>query len=251
VPLDDGAVVIVDYGASQGRNSMAPMSAAVDPVRGRRPGHPILVFHTDLPNNDFTSLFTIVAEDPQTYRRPEVFTAVIERSFYDRLLPSTSVALGWSSIALHWLEGVPGPLRGIWYADSTAEQHAVWKVAAARDWLQFLSSRAEELAAGGELVIVCGAADAYGSSGAEPAMAIVNAELAAMTSERLLTPTERESLAIPAWYRTVDEWRAPFAADEIGLQLVGLELVELGDPLWDEKPTLRLSRGLGMTPSTR
>src|SRR5262245_37264108 len=63
VPIPDrGPLVIADLGSSEGRNSLEPLSAAVDTIR-KRPGGdvPIAVVHTDLPQNDFSSLFDVVA----------------------------------------------------------------------------------------------------------------------------------------------------------------------------------------------
>src|SRR3546814_8004128 len=55
----DRPLVIVDYGCSQGRNSMAPMRAAIEALRVRTgEDRAVEVVHTDLPSNDFTSLFT-------------------------------------------------------------------------------------------------------------------------------------------------------------------------------------------------
>src|SRR4051794_27278118 len=58
VALADGpvAVVIADYGSSAGHNSLAPMKAAIGALRDRvGRERAILVFHTDLPGNDFTA----------------------------------------------------------------------------------------------------------------------------------------------------------------------------------------------------
>ena len=50
VPADGAMIGIADYGASQGRNSMAPMAAAIDALRPRiGPDRPITVSHVDLP----------------------------------------------------------------------------------------------------------------------------------------------------------------------------------------------------------
>src|SRR5215207_4771238 len=52
------AVVVADFGAAQGRNSLAPMRLAVEKIRRRTTSSsPIVVIHTDLPQNDFASLF--------------------------------------------------------------------------------------------------------------------------------------------------------------------------------------------------
>jgi hypothetical protein len=103
-------VVIADYGSSEGRNSLEPLTAAIRVLRRRiGPQRAIWVVHTDLPSNDFTALFRMLASDPSSYLRrdPAVFVSAIGRSFYDQILPSSSVTLGWSSWAVQWLSRVP------------------------------------------------------------------------------------------------------------------------------------------------
>jgi hypothetical protein len=230
-----GAVTVVDYGASEGRNSLAPMTVAVDAVREVRGQHqPVWVFHTDLPDNDFGSLFRTVAEDPGSYRRPGVYTAAVGRSFYEQVLPEASVGLGWSAIAVHWLSAVPGPLDGFWFSTATADQYRAWAHAGAADWTAFLAARASEMLPGARLVVVVGAARGEGRdrrSGAERAMGEVARGLQDLVERGVVTDAERTAMTIPAWYRTAAEWEAPFA-DGGDLLLEELQFVDLGDPLW-------------------
>src|SRR5262245_44376864 len=63
-----GDLVIADYGSSQGRNSMRPISMAIEALRARAGDDaPVEVIHTDLPSNDFTSLFKALGEEPDSY----------------------------------------------------------------------------------------------------------------------------------------------------------------------------------------
>jgi hypothetical protein len=55
VKIDDGPLVVADYGSSQGRNSMVPMRVAIEALRGK-----------DLPPNDFASLFKALLNDPDS-----------------------------------------------------------------------------------------------------------------------------------------------------------------------------------------
>ena len=55
-PLPQRPFCIADYGAAGGRNSVAPVRAAIGAVRTRS-DLAIQVVHTDLPGNDFTLLF--------------------------------------------------------------------------------------------------------------------------------------------------------------------------------------------------
>ena len=61
--LSGEPIVIADYGSSQGRNSFAPMRAAITALRARVGAErQILVYHQDLPVNDFNALFEALAK---------------------------------------------------------------------------------------------------------------------------------------------------------------------------------------------
>jgi len=88
VLVGDETLVIADYGASQGRNSMAPMRVAIETMRARSGADkPVVVFHTDLPSNDFTSLFKALEDDPNSYLAGSsgIFSAAVGRSFLEFL----------------------------------------------------------------------------------------------------------------------------------------------------------------------
>src|SRR3546814_3526569 len=102
--------VFVEYGCSQGRNSMAPMRAAIEALRVRTgEDRAVEVVHTDLPSNDFTSLFTTLDDDPGSYLsgQSNVFPSDIGRSYFDTILPPSRVDLGWSSNAHHCVSRNP------------------------------------------------------------------------------------------------------------------------------------------------
>lgn len=106
-------VVIADYGASEGRNSLLPMGAAIATLRERTGlDRPISVIHTDLPSNDFTALFRTLADDPASYLLGDsaAFASAVGRSFYGQILPPGCVTLGWSSWAVQWLSRVPAEI---------------------------------------------------------------------------------------------------------------------------------------------
>lgn len=53
-------IVVVDYGCSEGRNSLEPMHAVIAILRERAAERSILMVHTDQVGNDFTSLFGLL-----------------------------------------------------------------------------------------------------------------------------------------------------------------------------------------------
>jgi len=75
LPAPPQPVVIADYGASTGHNSLLPVCAAITVLRKRtRPEHSVLVAHTDVPDNDFTAMFRTLEEDPDSYLRRDAAT---------------------------------------------------------------------------------------------------------------------------------------------------------------------------------
>src|SRR5687767_14112871 len=68
IEVGDENLVIADYGSSQGQNSMIPLRIAIEALRAEiGDDRPVEVIHTDLPSNDFASLFQALEEDPNSY----------------------------------------------------------------------------------------------------------------------------------------------------------------------------------------
>lgn len=210
----DQPVVIADYGSSQGKNSLAPMQAAIRTLRTRLgPNRAIFVFHTDLPANDFNTLFQVLDTDPDRYvlDEPNVFSCAIGRSFYRNVLPPGHVHLGWSSYAAVWLSRIPTLIPGHFVAvRSTGAVRAGFDRQGAEDWEAFLSLRASELRPGGRLVVVLPALDDDGSSGFEDLFDCANAVLAEMVDEGAITADERARMVLGAYPRRRRDLLAPF-----------------------------------------
>jgi hypothetical protein len=247
VPLEQGGpIVVADYGSSQGRNSLAPMRAAIETLRGRLgAGAAISIVHTDLPSNDFAALFTTLESDPQSYLRDaeQVYAYAVGRSFYERLFPASHVALGWSSITVHWLSSVPVPLREqIFSPLGSPDEHAAYAQRAAEGWRRFLGHRFAELMPGGQLVIVGSGADERGRCGAEGLLQLANVALREMVAEGALDRADYERMVVPTYYRTREEFLAPLvdpsastSASTSPGSFTLQECVEtdLADPLWE------------------
>jgi hypothetical protein len=233
-----GPIVIADYGSSQGRNSFAPMRAAITAVRGRVGAErPILVYHEDLPANDFNALFDALANDPQSYasNMASVFPCAIGRSFYDQVLPPDHVHLGWYSYAAMWLSRVPAQIPGHFFAlASTGEARAAFLEQGARDWERFLSLRAAELKTGGRLIAVFPGAEDDGTSAFHDIMDRANATLAEMVDEGAIKAGEREKMVIGVMPRRRADLVEPFARDGAfrGLTVQNYETNILADAAW-------------------
>jgi SAM dependent carboxyl methyltransferase len=158
LPSPPEPVFIADYGSSEGHNSLVPIAAALGILRERVGNErAIFVFHADLPGNDFTALFETLANDPASYLRddPAVFAAAIGRSYFEQILPASSVTLGWSAWAVQWLSRVPCTIPDqvqVAYSHDAAARSA-FAEQAAEDWRRFLAMRGCELRPGARLVV--------------------------------------------------------------------------------------------------
>jgi SAM dependent carboxyl methyltransferase len=204
--------VISDMGAAGGGNSLGPMRRA---LAARKGGGPALVVHTDIPSNDFSSLFELVAGAPETYLgEAGVFALAEGRSFFEPLFPPGFVSLGWSSIAVHWLSDIPEPIaEHIYCSFAEGETRDALRARSAADWRNFLAARALELRRSGRLVVVGGAALDDGSSGAEGLMDMANTALRELVDAGRLDRAEYARMTIPTWNRTSAEFTEPFEAD--------------------------------------
>jgi hypothetical protein len=242
-PIDGPAgapLVIADYGSSQGRNSMRPMALAIDRLRARAgAGRPIEVVHTDLPSNDFASLFAALHDESASYlaNRPGVFPSAVGRSYFEPILPPGRVHLGWNTWTLHWLSRNPVEISDhamAMLSASAAERQAAHGQAA-KDWAAFLAARSAEMAPGAKLVSL-----AMGATPEVHGWDWVIGELwgAAldMADEGLLTPTELTRFTVPVVGRTKADLQAPFAGDGgfHGLKLDYAEVLLAPDPFWEE-----------------
>jgi hypothetical protein len=234
----DQPFVIADYGASQGKNSLAPMRVAIAALRARvGVERPISVVHVDVPANDFSTLFAVVETDPDSYvhAAPNVFPAAVGRSFYGRVFPDAQVHLGWSSYAAVWLSHIPATIPGHFFPPcATGAARQVFARQGAEDWEAFLSLRAAELRHGGRLVVVLPGLDEAGDSELNAFMDEANAVIAEMVADGVVSDVERARMTIGSYPRRKDDLLAPFQQDRIFRQLVveSCDVAVIEDPSW-------------------
>ena len=236
VPLPDpgGVLQVADYGVAGGTNSMEPVRTVIDGARRRSSEDlAVSVFHTDLPTNDFDTLFELLAS-PDSYLQgtSNVFAYAGGKSFYERLFPDSHIHIGWSAIAIHWLSRVPATIPDhIWSNRAAGTVREAFARQSEGDWQAFLDHRSHELRPGGRLVVLGGASDGEGGSGAEGLMDMANAALREMVDGGTLRSGEYERMVIPTYNRTLKEFEAPFPADS-PLELESSSEVVLPDPFW-------------------
>ncbi|KAL6970029.1 gibberellin A4 carboxyl methyltransferase [Sarracenia purpurea var. burkii] len=117
------------------------------------------VFFNDHASNDFNTLFTSFPPDRH------YFAAGVPGSFHGRLFPESSLHFVYSSFALQWLSKLPKPLleisfhpqdrRRIHYMSAaSSEVTQAYAAQFAEDIANFLNARANEIVAGGMMVLI-------------------------------------------------------------------------------------------------
>jgi SAM dependent carboxyl methyltransferase len=242
IDLDAGGrpMVLADYGSSEGENSLAPMHAAIAVLRTRvGQERPIFVYHTDLPGNDFGSLFGVLHSHPDSYLRNEqkVFPSVIGRSFYQHILPPNYVDLAWSSYAAIWLSRIPCQIPNHFFAlCSSSAVRAEFARQAATDWETFLSFRATELRPSGRLVVALPALAGNKQSGFVTLMDQANVVLSDLVARKIVGTQERDQMGLAIYPRSESELLAPFSSNGQfrGLTAEHCATFSVPDTIWEE-----------------
>lgn len=242
MPSPPSPIVIADYGAATGYNSLKPMAAAIEVLRSRTPhDHAILMAHTDVPENDFTALFQTLSDDPDSYlhRDRATFPSAVGRSFYGQIMPTSTVTLGWSSWAVQWLSRVPADAPEVTdhvqIAYSTnSEALRAYTRQSALDWSAFVAFRGRELCPGGRLVLLTMALDEDGEFGYRALNEALMAALHELTEQGLLRADEVRRMVIPVVARSEKDFRAPFAPSDWfeGLTIDHLDMFNAEDRFW-------------------
>jgi hypothetical protein len=193
-----------------------------------------LIYHVDLPVNDFNALFKTLDSDSDSYTRDaaNVHACGVGRSFFQSVLPPNSVNFGWSAYAAQWLSCVPAvDADHIWFDRLTGSARAIYEQQAAQDWETFLTLRAQELRPGGRLVVVfpgTGSCEAIGDH--------ANAVIGDMVKEGAISAKERSRMLPACWLRLEHDYLAPFARNDgfLDLTVEHCESMPQADAAWDQ-----------------
>jgi hypothetical protein len=97
---------IVDYGCSQGANSVVAIKEILSNLKEQYATtslQNVLVIFNDQPANDWIVLFKTVEQHLNKEDHQHVTTLASGKSFYEQIMPSDSVHFAYTSTAIHWL----------------------------------------------------------------------------------------------------------------------------------------------------
>jgi hypothetical protein len=227
----NGEVTVADYGCSEGKNSMATVTAALD-LLAARDARGLAVVHNDLPTNDWNTLsHNLSSSGSYLARYPQARALFAPRGFFEQVMPPASITLGTSGSAAHWLSRQPIGLnmpRSLYRSDAPSAELTKILNQAATDWQAFLSARADELQPGGVLLV-----QLLGADGSKSPVRVSAAGLLGLMNECALQLVDAGDVpqdvyaryCFPVVPRTVEEATAPMRgalADRLELLHCGL-----------------------------
>lgn len=212
IPSESTQIIVVEFGCATGSSSIDPLNQILraSKVNGRR----ICAVMNDLPLNDWDTLQTTLKE-----KVPKVDVQVSCQSMYkDVVAAPGSVDIAYSCFAQHWLsKGVPRPLpvnTGALWGNQLAglleyeEIHDEWARASSDDWDRFLELRAQEIRAGGVLMLLIYSAQHNGSLWESMAEACRLAKKQCLV-DGIFTVDEASCMCAPEYAKTRDEILKP------------------------------------------
>ncbi|WP_293428159.1 SAM-dependent methyltransferase [Phreatobacter sp.] len=229
------AFSVCDYGAADGGTSLDLMRRVAKIVRGTAPDRPISLTYTDLPHNDFSALFRLTqgllgdqAKKPLA-ETPGLYIFGSGTSFYRQIVPDGTLDLGFSATAMHWLSKRPGLIADhVQAVGASAEEQALFRRQAMADWETILLHRVRELARGGKLVLANFCADEkgryLGNTGGVNMFDEFARHWRALRQKGRITDAEYANATFPQFYKTPDEFAAPFRDKGSKVAKAGLRL---------------------------
>jgi hypothetical protein len=240
IPIGGENIVIADYGCSQGLNSMKPMGIAIEALRRRSNAkRPVEIYHNDLPTNDFSSLFQVIADEPDSYMaaHDHVFPTAIGRSYFEPILPPSSVHAGWNSWTIQWMSKKPAdaPDHVFGSMSCVPEVRTAVDRQQAKDWIDFLELRSRELRPGGRLLSIF-----PGRTPERRGWEYLGGELwravADISQDGLIGLQEAHRITIPTAQRSLADVHVPFrdCGRFAGLEVEHAEVIDGPDMYWED-----------------
>jgi gibberellin A4 carboxyl methyltransferase len=214
-----GPVLVADFGASEGRNSVAAMRQVVPAIRARTE-RPIQVILSDLATSDFNQLFVNLMPGGQSaFAEPDVYSAAVGGSMFDQLLPGGTVTIATTYNAIGFLSRKPpvdlpnyilpmGPSRPRAGIGVSSEVRQAYAAQAAEDLRNFYRARAASMVRGGKLLVASfGVGEQHRCC--DGIYDLLNDALLDLVEEGRISQADHERLVFPIYFRSVAELIAP------------------------------------------
>ncbi|XP_022976362.1 indole-3-acetate O-methyltransferase 1-like [Cucurbita maxima] len=256
--------VVVDLGCSCGSNTIYIVDVIIKHIVKRFEALALdppefSAFFSDLPGNDFNTLFQLLPplatyggsmeECLAANNHRSYFAAGVPGSFYRRLFPARSIDVFHSAFSLHWLSQVPESVvdvRSTAYNRGRVSIHGANEAAAAAyrkqfqtDLAGFLWARAHELKRGGSMFLVCLGRTSLDPTDQGGAGLLFGTHFQDawddLVQEGLISSEKRDSFNIPVYAPSLQDFKEVVEADG-SFSINKLEVFKGGSPLVVNQP---------------
>jgi len=233
---DTHALRFADFGAADGGTSAEMWHHVIDNLRRNGDNRQIEIIYTDLPSNDFSTLFkTMQGMQGQTdfaYQDQfdNVFVHGCGTGFHRQLMASNSLSLGFSATAMHYVSVKPCEITDhVHMVGANEAERAAFAEQAAADWERILLARASEMTTGGRLVVMNFGIDEQGrylgNTGGQNMFDRFSHHWQQLMNDGTISQDEFIRASFAQHYRTIDEFTAPFDNPDSSVSKAGLRLV--------------------------
>lgn len=234
----DRPFLIADFGAADGGTSMDMMQRLVAAIREREPEREIGIVYTDLPHNDFSTLFRLTqgligpATATPLAQIPNLYIFGSGTSFYRQVVSSGALSFGFSATAMHWLSRRPCMIADhVQAVGAAAAERERFRVQALADWESILLARARELRPGGRLALANFCIDEAGrylghTTGVDMFDSFARHWRDLLAAGRI-GEAEYVNATFQQFYKTPKEFAAPFRDPRSPVSHAGLKLEHL------------------------
>ena len=225
-----------DMGCADGGTSLQMISQLITTLRSNNPNIEVKIHYTDQPNNDYNGLIQTVlglGHFPsylETHKR--VYPLFSANSFYNQILPDSSLDFGFSATAMHWLSKKPCNLSNhVHMVGAEGEEYLCFSEQGKKDWETILLHRARELRSGGQLVFLNFCRDKKGKYLGNTTGVNMFFNFAQIwqdfMEQGLIREDEYQKITLPQYYNTVEEFSAPLKNVENPVYQAGLRLKQI------------------------
>ena len=225
-----------DMGCADGGTSLQMISQLITTLRSNNPNIEVKIHYTDQPNNDYNGLIQTVlglGHFPsylETHKR--VYPLFSANTFYNQILPDSSLDFGFSATAMHWLSKKPCNLSNhVHMVGAEGEEYLCFSEQGKKDWETILLHRARELRSGGQLVFLNFCRDKKGKYLGNTTGVNMFFNFAQIwqdfMEQGLIKDDEYQKMTLPQYYNTVEEFSAPLKNVENPVYQAGLRLKQI------------------------
>ncbi|KAL0922617.1 hypothetical protein M5K25_006616 [Dendrobium thyrsiflorum] len=243
------SIRIADLGCATGYNTVSTVEFVVENLRKR---YEVELSHvpefeasfSDLPSNDFNSLFQLLLPSFDSTERP-YFVAGVPGSFYGRLFPSRKLHLVVSLNSLHWLSRIPEAVLNrqspawnkgrVWVDGAKDEVIEAYEKQSEEDLEAFLQCRKAEMVEGGILFLLMAGRPSLQppenqlndeDTRAKHPFMIIDQAWKELVNEGCIEEEARDMFNIPAYMRSIEEVKSAFEKCN-GFEIKNIEYLKL------------------------